>query len=330
VILYRTSGPWGGGTAANLSAAQVDGNFYDLATRVQFMELNAPAPIQITSFNAIGNQLYINMSDGTTRGPLILPTVRWSFRGPWAPGVNYFFDDVVTAPDGATYLVTFTHLSGPTFDPGANDGQGHDFYSLMLQVPSLTLPVGGGGGAVLTKNSSTNYDMVWRMPSAPPGGVAGQLLKKNSSQNGDVFWGNLNIDEMFDVQLFAPLSDGDYLRWSSTAGQWVNQARPMFNVLRQSSWSPVTGDEGSFMVLINGTADALVAIPNDSDENFPIGSELHIHQDGIGKVRIEGDPGVTIRKHASFSHFLLGQYATATVKKTGANEWRLFGLLAGV
>jgi hypothetical protein len=43
---------------------------------------------------------------------------------------------------------------------------------------------------------------------------------------------------------------------------------------------------------------------------------------------VAADSGVTIRKHVSFSSVLLGQYATATVKKTAANEWRLFGLLS--
>jgi hypothetical protein len=44
---------------------------------------------------------------------------------------------------------------------------------------------------------------------------------------------------------------------------------------------------------------------------------------------VAADTGVTILKHASFSNQLLGQYATATVKKSAANTWRLFGLLSG-
>ena len=92
----------------------------------------------------------------------------------------------------------------------------------------------------------------------------------------------------------------------------------------------MVGDNSSFMVLTNGTADATVYIPSNSTEPFGVGTELHIHQDGTGMVSIVGDTGVTILKHASFSNRLLGQYATATVKKTAVNEWRLFGLLAGV
>lgn len=84
------------------------------------------------------------------------------------------------------------------------------------------------------------------------------------------------------------------------------------------------------MVLTNDTTATTIAIPNDSVQLFPTGAELHIHQDGTGAVTVVGDTGVTVYRHAYFSNQLLGQYATATVKKTGVNEWRLFGLLAAV
>ena len=100
-------------------------------------------------------------------------------------------------------------------------------------------------------------------------------------------------------------------------------------VLTASSWSPVVGNEGAFMVLANGSTSASVVVPNDSTQNFMIGTELTVHQDGTGVVSIVPGTGVTLRYHAGFINQLLGQYATATVKKTAANTWRLFGLLAG-
>lgn len=329
MMYYRTAGPWGPGVGANLAAEQVDGNFYDVASRVRFLELNPGVPIQITSFTSAGNLMYINMSDGTVHGPVILPSVRWRTRGEWQPNTVYSVDDVVVGPDSATYLVVFSHTSGPSFSPGANDGAGHDFYSLLLKVPSLAIPSGGGMGTVLTKNTDNNYDMVWRESGTLPGGSAGMVLQKNTGVDGDASWQFLSIDQMYDVAYFLPLRDGDYLRWSTTYNQWVNQARPMLNVLTASSWAPVVGDEGSFMVFTNGPASATIMIPNDSTQNFQVGSELHVHQDGTGPVAITGESGVTLLKHAAYSNKLLGQYATATVKKTAANVWRLFGLLAG-
>ena len=101
----------------------------------------------------------------------------------------------------------------------------------------------------------------------------------------------------------------------------------MLRVLSAPSWAPVLGDDGAFMVLANGATATTVTIPADATQLFPVGTELHIHQDGTGLVTVAAEPGVTILKHVSFSNNLLGQYATATAKKTAANEWRLFGLL---
>jgi hypothetical protein len=328
VIFYRTSGTWGPGTGANLTAAQVDGNFYDVAQRVQFLELNPPAPIEITSFNAVGDQLYINMSDGTVQGPLTLPAVRWFFRGVWTPNTNYSRDNVVTGPDNAVYLVLYPHVSAIAFEPAANDGQGHNYYSVLLRIPASSIPVGGAIGDVLTKNTNANFDLIWDKPPPPPGGNAGDVLQKNSEADGDASWNTLQTDDLADVE-FGPRAHGDYLRWDSSISRWVNHEGSLLNVLRESSWAPVVGDNSSFMVLTNGAANANIIIPNNDTEPFAIGTELHIHQDGTGTVSVVGEVGVTILKHASFSNQLLGQYATATVKKTNFNEWRLFGLLAG-
>lgn len=329
MITYRTSGAWGPGAGANLTAAQVDGNFYDVAQRVQYLEIHGIQPVQITSFQAIGNQLYIYMSDGTVNGPLLLPEVRWFFRGNWQPGIVYALNDVVAAPDSGIYLVIFTHTSGTAFSANANDGQGHTFYSLLMRPPAAVLPAGGANGFVLTKNSGNNYDISWRAVPPPAGGNAGQVLMKQSDTSGDAAWAYFRLDELFDVllQTINPLRDGDYLRWNQLAGQWTNQPRPIFNVITSSSWDAVVGDEGSFMVLANGTTNTNIIIPNNATQPFAIGSELHIHQDGTGYVAVTGEEGVTLRKHASFSNLLAGQYATATVKKTATNVWRLFGLL---
>lgn len=329
MILYRTSGPWGPGVGANLTADQVDGNFYDVSARVQYLELNPTQPVQITSFSSVGNQLYINMSDGTVQGPLAMPVVKWNFRGTWVPSTVYTVDDVVTAPDGAVYLVIFTHTSGVAFSPGANDGAGHNFYSLLLKVPAATMPIGGVQGDVLTKLTGNDYNVVWSPPQSPPGGSTGQVLRKNSAINGDAGWSTLIVEDLGDTSIVG-LAHGDYLRYDGPSTSWINAQSPTLNVLRSTSWSPVVGDSGAFMVLTNDTTATTIAIPNDSVQLFPTGAELHIHQDGTGAVTVVGDTGVTVYRHAYFSNQLLGQYATATVKKTGVNEWRLFGLLAAV
>lgn len=331
MILYRTSGPWGAGVGASLTADQVDGNFYDVSQRVQYLELHPQEPVLITSFTATGNQLYIHMSDGTVNGPITLPVVRWFFRGPWKTSTGYLVDDVVIGPDSVVYLVVFSHTSSTsTFDPRANDGHGNNYYSVLLQQPAAVLPTGGGAGYVLTKSTTANYDVMWGLPSAPAGGSTGQVLQKNSAVNGDASWHFLKLDDLKgNVAITAAPSDWDYLRWNAATSRWVNQPSVALNVLSATSWSPGLSDAGAFMVLQNGIADATVAIPSNASVPFQIGTELTVHQDGTGLVTVMGESGVTVLKHASFSNRLLGQYATATVKKTAADVWRLFGLLAG-
>lgn len=105
----------------------------------------------------------------------------------------------------------------------------------------------------------------------------------------------------------------------------------MLNVVYATSWAPVLGDEGTFMVLQNGTTGTtIVTIPHSSNHNFPIGTELHVSQDGTGAVKIAAEGGVDLLWHQDYSNQLLGQYATVTIKKTGNNQWRMFGLLAGL
>jgi hypothetical protein len=330
VILYRTSGPWGSGVGANLSPAQVDGNFYDVSQRVQFLELHPPEPVLISSFTSTGGQLYINMSDGTVNGPIAMPVVRWFFRGPWTVSTIYHKDDVIVAPDSAVYIVMVDHTSSSsTFDSHANDGHGHDYYSLLLTAPAATLPSDGGPGYVLTKTSAASYDVMWAPPSSPIGGGAGQVLQKNSATNGDATWNTLGLGDLkSDVNVSTEPNDGDYLQWDATAARWTNRPSPSLNVLEAPAWNPDLGDAGAFMVIVNGTADAAVTIPDDASVAFPIGTELHVHQDGTGRVTIQPSGSVVLRVYAGFLNQLLGQYATATVKKTDVNLWRLFGLLA--
>lgn len=327
MILYRTAGPWGSGVGANLAADQVDGNFWDLHTRIQYVELNSPKPVQISSINSVGNQLYIYMSDGFVHGPVTMPVVRWRFLGDWRPVFFYAVDDVVIGPDAVIYIVTWNHTSGGTFDSGASDGLGHNLYTLLLRVPGNVIPVGGSPGYALTKITGANYDMGWMPTGVPPGGSVGTVLQKNTSTSGDASWNTLVLDDIGDLNLSSTPAEGDVISWSVSGDSWVNRQPPTLRVLRATSWAPVIGDGGSFMVLTNGSVNTTITVPADATQNFPIGTELHIHQDGMGAVTVVGESPVIMRRYAGFTNVLLGQYATATVKKTASNEWRLFGLL---
>jgi hypothetical protein len=83
-IIYRTAGAWGAGNGANLTPAQVDGNFWDLHGRVDTLERTPPTPNNIANITATGSQMTITMDDASTFGPFTLPTGIGRTRPPTA------------------------------------------------------------------------------------------------------------------------------------------------------------------------------------------------------------------------------------------------------
>ena len=95
----------------------------------------------------------------------------------WLPDTGYMANDIITN-GGSTYMVLVNHTSEATFDPGANDGAGQDFYGLLLENPELAVPAGGAIGQMLFKATAVDYAMRWDwstlagqsdvLPSPPP------------------------------------------------------------------------------------------------------------------------------------------------------------------
>jgi len=162
---YVTDGPWGTGTHTAHTAASADTNFWILYSLI--VALQDAVPDTIAYFTVTANQMWITMTDHYVFGPLIIPTAVWNFRGPWAPNNSYAINDVFTA-NGAVYLVIYPQLnSGATFYDLANDGQGHNFYALLLASPASELPSNGLPGQFLQ----------WTVLDSP-GGVAWAYINR--------------------------------------------------------------------------------------------------------------------------------------------------------
>lgn len=134
MIVYRTSGPWGAGNGANLTAAQIDGNFADLDGRVVELEDNPPEAISIHHFTVEGSLLTIIMTDGSEHGPFVLPLAQWRFTGDWTAGTTYFVGDIFLET-GSLYFVRVQHVSDTEFDPALFTEDG---YIYQLMVPRQT------------------------------------------------------------------------------------------------------------------------------------------------------------------------------------------------
>ena len=190
-IIYRTTdgARWGAGLGSNLSAAQVDGNFWELHEAIQ--NVTVQNGVGIASASVSGNQLSFTLTDNATLGPFTLPTISLNPRGAWQAGTVYAVNDLVTN-NGSVHLVIRAHTSAALFDPGANDGNGHDYYAVLISVPGNALPVGGVTGQVLSKSSNTDFATGWSTPRyVPNGGLEGQVLSKSSDNAYDIGWSDV-------------------------------------------------------------------------------------------------------------------------------------------
>jgi hypothetical protein len=132
-VTYRTNDPsrWGTGQGSDLAAAQIDLNFWALFSMIQAIADHQNVAGVISNIGVQGGNLFVTLGDGTVFGPFTLPTAQWTFRGAWLPTTLYNPMDVITS-NGGLYLALVRHTSAATFNPSANDGQGHSFYQLMI------------------------------------------------------------------------------------------------------------------------------------------------------------------------------------------------------
>lgn len=221
-ITFRNDDPVSGrwtGIGADLSAFQIDSNFYELLSRITTLESNTKLTVSISYITISGNDLTFHMTDHTTQGPFTIPPSTFHGRGTWQPDTPYNVNDTFDI-NGSLYLVIFAHTSAATFDPNANDGLGHNYYSLMITVPGSALPGGGAAGQALVKTSSTAYATGWGGWTVPAGGTAGQNLKKIDSTDGNTHWVTDLLALLNDVIIVSPLNNGDVLTWDGS--NWRN------------------------------------------------------------------------------------------------------------
>jgi len=131
-IVYVTTGAWGTGTDTPNSAAQVDGNFYDLDQRVVDLVGDLAEGKMIDNVTYTSNSFTIHFTDATTQ-VVPLPIASLAFVGTWMNSTPYLSGQLIEA-DSGIYQVLQDHTtpSSPTaFDPGATQG-GNPLYALLI------------------------------------------------------------------------------------------------------------------------------------------------------------------------------------------------------
>jgi len=180
-VIYRTSGAWGPGKGANLEPSEVDGNFYDVDTRVTFMEDNPVAPVTPIAISIEGAAFTMGLSNGDVLGPIAITYPMPEWRGDWQPATPYAELDFIVAPDNGLGAVMVPHTSAATFDWAALDGTGNPIYHQLigstgettrltdLTDVAITTPA---DGEVLTWDAATS---LWRNEVAAAGSGGGSV-----------------------------------------------------------------------------------------------------------------------------------------------------------
>ena len=181
-------GRWGLNNAGPLlHDYQVDQNFWELLQRIVNIEEHPIEPVSIANITMDHSGLMtITMTDASTFH-LVTPIADIFGRGIWALSTHYYKRNVFGYGNSA-YIVNVEHTSALTFDPGANDGNGHNYYTLLFTIPA-GLPAGGATGQFLTKASNADYVFQWlTLLGVSPGGDSGYVYIKHSSADGDATW----------------------------------------------------------------------------------------------------------------------------------------------
>src|SRR5262245_55197260 len=94
-IVYVTTGAWGSGTGTPNSAAQVDGNFYDVDQRIVALNADLAVGKMIGSVSYTSSSMTFHFTDGTTQ-VIPLPVAELQYNGEWTNSTPYTRWSLVT------------------------------------------------------------------------------------------------------------------------------------------------------------------------------------------------------------------------------------------
>ena len=135
-ITYVTTGAWGAGTGTPNSAAQVDGNFYDVDQRIVALNADLAEGKRIDTVTYTANSMTFHFTDGTSQ-VIPLPVATFQYVGAWINSAPYAPGHLFTAANGF-WQVLESHTTPPApapFDPNATDGSTDNNPLYQLWMP---------------------------------------------------------------------------------------------------------------------------------------------------------------------------------------------------
>jgi hypothetical protein len=135
-IVYVTTGAWGTGTGTPNSAAQVDGNFYDVDQRILDLVTSMDEGKRIESISYSPNSMTVHYTDGTSQ-PIPLPIATLTYFGQWLNSTTYARGSMVSVRADGMYQILVDHTTPAPpapFNPLATDGSGNPLYQFWMPL----------------------------------------------------------------------------------------------------------------------------------------------------------------------------------------------------
>src|SRR5262245_13031771 len=122
-IVYVTTGAWGTGTGTPNSAAQVDGNFYDVDQRIVALDADLAEGKRIDTVTYTTNSMTFHFTDGSSQ-VIPLPVATLNYVGDCVNSTPYVRGNLFTSGNGFfQVLEDHTTPAYPApFNPNADDG----------------------------------------------------------------------------------------------------------------------------------------------------------------------------------------------------------------
>jgi hypothetical protein len=300
-IVFVTTGAWGSGTGTPNSAAQVDGNFYDVDQRIVDIVADVAEGKRIDFVTYTDVSMTFHFTDASTQ-VIPLPVATLAYVGEWANSMPLVRGQMITAGDGF-YQVLETHTTPDApavFDPNATDE---------------------------TTDQNPLYQLFLFVHSIPAEGETGQFLRKVTSADYDAEWQDLALDELSDVEVSTEPTEGHVLTFSG--GVWTDAAATSQAVETTAATTidPVLADAGKYWRCSSAT-DITVTIPDDTSVPFDIVTSLKWRQGAAGAVVLTSDTGVTLNSITGYLTESGIEGAVIEAIKVDTDEWDVFGLLA--
>lgn len=126
------------------------------------------------------------------------------------------------------------------------------------------------------------------------------------------------------TQMMVYLSDGTPL------GPYTLPRLPFRPTITQTvsaaTHEPAAADVNGYIRCTND-AGCVVTVPSDVEADIPVDTEITYRQCGTGAVSFESSTAVTLNGVSGFLNQTAFAGAVVTLKKVGADEWDLLGLL---